>query len=262
VPEISGRNAVVGVSALLFATSTAVTVAWCLSMSGMGEVAMPGGWTLSMAWLPVCGQTWTGAAASFVGMWAVMMVAMMLPSLVPVLLRYGRALAAFGESRAGSLTALAGSGYFLVWTVLGAIIFGLGAAVAEATLQMPALARSVPAFQSLVLLLAGAFQFTSHKAKHLACCRTAPSLDSALPTSAWHAWRCGMSWGLQCCGACAGLTASLLAIGVMDLRAMVLIGTAISVERLAPAGQRAARAIGLMFIVAGLCLLWRAAAIA
>ena len=49
---------------------------------------MPGGWTMSMAWMRMPGQTWLGAAASFLGMWVGMMVAMMLPSLVPVLWRY------------------------------------------------------------------------------------------------------------------------------------------------------------------------------
>jgi predicted metal-binding membrane protein len=69
-----------GVSALLFAASAAATIVWCASMSAMGEMPMPGGWTVSMAWMRMPGQTWPGAAASFLGMWVVMMVAMMLPS--------------------------------------------------------------------------------------------------------------------------------------------------------------------------------------
>src|SRR6266850_4194636 len=81
-------HAFLGVSALLFAVSAAVTIVWCASMSAMGEMTMPGGWTMSMAWMP--GQTWPGAAA-FLGMWVVMMVAMMLPSLVPMLWRYRQA---------------------------------------------------------------------------------------------------------------------------------------------------------------------------
>jgi predicted metal-binding membrane protein len=47
----------------------------------MGEMPMPGRWTMPMAWMRMPGQTWPGAAASFLGMWVVMMVAMMLPSL-------------------------------------------------------------------------------------------------------------------------------------------------------------------------------------
>jgi predicted metal-binding membrane protein len=85
---VSGRasqRAFFGVSALLFAASAAVTIVWCTSMSEMGEMPMPGGWTMSMAWMRMSGQTWPVAAASFFGMWSVMMVAMMLPSLVPML---------------------------------------------------------------------------------------------------------------------------------------------------------------------------------
>src|SRR5262249_7145813 len=65
-----------GVSALLFAASTAGTIVWCASMATMGDMPMPGGWTMSMAWMRMPGQTWPGAAASFLGMWVVMMLAM------------------------------------------------------------------------------------------------------------------------------------------------------------------------------------------
>src|SRR6266478_2366089 len=81
--ERASQQAFFGVSALLFAASAAVTIVWCASMSVMGEMPMPGDWTMSMTWMRMPGQTWLGAAASFLGMWVVMMVAMMLPSLVP-----------------------------------------------------------------------------------------------------------------------------------------------------------------------------------
>jgi hypothetical protein len=45
------ERAFFGVSALLFAASAAVTIVWCPSMSAMGEMPMPGGWTMSMAWM-------------------------------------------------------------------------------------------------------------------------------------------------------------------------------------------------------------------
>ena len=62
---------------------------------------MPGGWTMSMAWMRMPGQAWPAAAAMFLGMWIVMMVAMMLPYLVPALWRYRQAFAATGETRLG-----------------------------------------------------------------------------------------------------------------------------------------------------------------
>ncbi|WP_437341762.1 hypothetical protein [Cupriavidus basilensis] len=74
------ERAFLGVSALLFFACTAGTIAWSASMSAMGAMPMPGGWTMSMAWMRMCGQTWPGVAASFLGMWVVMMTAMMLPS--------------------------------------------------------------------------------------------------------------------------------------------------------------------------------------
>ena len=83
----SRRAAFFGISALLCAGRATVTAVWCLSMTTMGEIPMAGGWTMSMAWLPMCGQSWAGAAASFLGMWVVMMAAMMLPSLAPTLWR-------------------------------------------------------------------------------------------------------------------------------------------------------------------------------
>src|SRR6516225_7497222 len=84
-------------SALLFAASAALTMFWCASMSAVDEMPMPGGWTMSMAWMRMPGQTWPLAAASFLAMWVVIMVAMMLPSLVPMLWRYREAVAGTGE---------------------------------------------------------------------------------------------------------------------------------------------------------------------
>ena len=81
VSERASQQAFFGGSALLFAASAAVTIVWCASVSAMGEMPKPGGWTMSLAWMQMPGQTWPGAAASFLGMWVVMMVAMMLPSL-------------------------------------------------------------------------------------------------------------------------------------------------------------------------------------
>src|SRR5579864_5682968 len=75
------QRAFFGVFTLLYLASVAVTIVWCRSMSAMGEMPMPGGWTMSMAWMRMPGQTWLGSAASFVGMWTVMMLAMMLPSI-------------------------------------------------------------------------------------------------------------------------------------------------------------------------------------
>ena len=78
---------------------------------------MPGGWTLSMVWTPMPGETWAGGGARFVAMWLVMMVAMMLPPLLPMLTRL----------RGNRLAALAGVAYFSVWALCGVAVYAVGA---------------------------------------------------------------------------------------------------------------------------------------
>ena len=126
-------------------------------------------------------------------------------------------------------------------------------------MQQPALARVVPIAVGVVVLMAGFLQFTTWKLRHLACCRVAPGRGRTLPADAGTAWRHGLRLGLHCSHCCVGLMAILLVIGVMDLRAMAVVAGAISVERLAPAGERVARATGAIAVGAGLFLVARAA---
>ncbi|MBV8215736.1 MAG: DUF2182 domain-containing protein [Verrucomicrobia bacterium] len=258
VSERVSRRTFFAISALLFASSVAVTIMWCSSMSTMGEMPMPGGWTMSMAWMRMPGQTWLGVATSFLGMWIVMMVAMMLPCLIPMLWHYRQAGVRQGETRLGRLTALVGVGYFFVWTVFGMIAFPVGVALAELDMQMTALARAVPMAVAVVVLIAGAFQFTAWKKHHLACCRNT-ELNCRLQADAGTAWRHGLHLGLNCCHCCAGLMTILLVVGVMDLRVMAAVTVAVTVERLAPAGESVARAIGAVIVGAGSIMIARAA---
>ncbi|TMH78816.1 MAG: DUF2182 domain-containing protein [Betaproteobacteria bacterium] len=257
--ERASQQAFLGVSALLFAASAAGTIVWCASMSSMGEMPMPGGWAMTMAWMRMPGQTWPGAAASFLGMWVVMMLAMMLPSLVPMLWRYREAVGRPGEKRLNRLTALVGVGYFFVWTVFGTAAFPLGVALAAVEMQQSALARAVPIAVGVVVLMAGFLQLTAWKLRHLACCREIPRRGRTLPADAGAAWRHGLRLGLHCSRCCVGLIVILLVIGVMDLRAMAVVAAAITVERLAPAGERVARGTGAVAVGAGLFLIARAA---
>jgi len=246
-------------AALLFAASAAVTILWCESMASVGGMAMPGGWTMSMAWMRMPGQSWPGAAATFLGMWIVMMVAMMLPSLVPMLWRYRLAVARTGARRLAGLTGIVGAGYFLVWTLIGLAAFPLGVVQTQAEMHWPALARAVPLAVAAIVLFAGALQFTAWKARQLACCREAPGRGRALAAERGTAWRHGLRLGLHCSRCCIGPTAVLLGLGVMDLRAMAIVMAAITIERLAPAGERVARSIGAVVLGAGLLLIAQAA---
>jgi predicted metal-binding membrane protein len=192
-------------------------------------------------------------------MWIVMMLAMMLPCLLPVLRRYQQAVGSTGNPNPGRLTALVGAGYFFVWTLFGMAVFLLGVPLAEIEMQQPAISRAVPLAAGISILLAGSLQFTAWKTRHLACCRQAPGCSCVLPADAAGAWRQGLRFGLHCSQCCAGLMAILLITGVMNLYAMVIVAAAITLERLAPAPARVARIIGIAGIGTGIWLICKAA---
>jgi len=257
----SGRtfhHVFLGVFALLFAATAALTIVRCASMSAMPGMQMPGGWTMSMVWMRMPGQTWPEAAASFIGMWAVMMTAMMLHSLVPMLWRYRQPVGRARALRAARLVALVALGYFFVWSLFGLAVFPFGVATAALEMHRPMLARLAPIAAGLVVLIAGALQFTPWKSHRLTCCREVPGLEPTLPPDGASAWRQGLQCGFHCSLCCANLTAVLLVLGVMNLPAMVAVTVAITAERLAPAGERVAQVIGFIVVGTGVMLIARA----
>src|SRR5881394_2745833 len=169
-----------------------------------------------------------------------------------MLWRYRQAAGAPGETRLGRLTALVGVGYFFVWTVFGMAAVPVGVALAAVEMQQPPLARAVPIAVGVVVLMAGFLQLTAWNARQLACCRESPGRGRTLPADAGTAWRHGLRLGLHCSYCCVGPMAILLVIGVMDPRAMAVVTAAITVERLAPAGERVAQVTGAVVVGTGL----------
>ena len=170
---------------------------------------MPGGWTMSAMWLPVCGQSWFGAAAGFVGTWAAMMVPMMLPLAVAPLRRYRATL----EGRASLLTAAAGLAWAATWTAFGVPVYLAGAAMAQTLLNTPALARMMPMMAALAGVAGAAW--------HLAAWRRRPAHPALSgPPVCAAALRHGARLGAHCVRRCAGLTVALLAAGIMETATM------------------------------------------
>lgn len=222
------KPAFFGVSAVLFTAAVAATLALCSAMAGMGEVPMAGGWTMSGAWLPMCGQSWSATTVSFLLMWLVMMVAMMQPSLTPALWRFNEALRTSGTPHPYLMTMLAGMGYYAVWALAGIAVFALGAMLASAATQFPALARGLPAAGNGVVLAAGAFQLSRWLGDTSERCGKQRS--ERLPPGA--AWRHGLRLGCECCRSCAAPMVILIIGGVMDLRLMTGVTALITAERL------------------------------
>jgi len=200
------------------------------------------------------GQSWGGSGVSFEIMWLVMMIAMMLPALVPplaVYAPYDLARTRADRIRAATLTTIVAIGYFAVWAGIGAAIYPLGAAIAAGQMQSAPIARTEPFVAGLTLVLAGWVQCSPWKARQLERCRALANCCSVRPASVAAAWRHGVTLGVDCGRCCCALMAAFLALGVMNPTAMILIAVAITGERLAARPALPARAAGVLLIVVG-----------
>jgi predicted metal-binding membrane protein len=222
-------------AAAIGAGCAAVTVYWCAAMPVMSSMSVKSPmWPMA----PV-----GGGLFAFLSTWTVMMVAMMMPVLVPMLRRYRLAMAQVRPEGIGRRTAVVGLAYFAVWTAAGVVAFAIGTGVDLAQHHAPAIADHSQTIGGIVVVAAGALQFSRWKAHHLACCRSNPTGSSAV----WH----GVRIGLHCCAASVGLMAILLVLGVMNLAVMALVTAATAIERLAPVGRRVAYGIGVIALAAG-----------
>lgn len=253
-PSQGGHNALASVHACAFAVF-AIAVALTLSSSRMmsGAMPMPGGWTMAMVWMRMPGQTWLGAGAMFAGMWLAMMVAMMLPSSLPMLLLYRRVIAFRGQRHTTLLTMLMASGYFIVWTMFGVIAYGIGVSTAAGAMRSPTFSALIPAGAGAALVVAGIYQLTPWKSACLTHCRDPLELVASHLHTGWRgAVALGVHHGLFCAGCCWALMVMQLAVGVMNLGAMAAIATVIALEKLAARGPLVARVVGLIAIATGI----------
>jgi predicted metal-binding membrane protein len=245
------------VAAAAFAGSAVATVVLCRSMSGGME--MPGGWTMSMAWMKMPGQSWPGAALMFMHMWLVMMIAMMTPSLVPMLARYRGALRRRGENDLLVSTLVAALAYFGTWQLVGIVAYPLGALVAAAAMQSTEVSRAIPVLSAVVLGLSGVTQLSSWKMRKLQRCRDPDACASSEPGGVGGAFEHGMGLGWCCASCCTGFMSALLVLGVMDGVVMALIATALTSERVMPHPRWAVRLSGVTMLALAAAILGKAA---
>jgi len=246
--ELIPRPVFLCVSALFFAASVAATVYFCRSMAG--GMDMPGGWTMSMAWMRMPGQSWPAAAAMFMSMWLAMMVAMMLPAVAPMLSRADRPL-------------WVACAYFLVWTAVGVPIFAIGILLAHAAMRWESFSRFIPPLAGISLLIAGAFQFTRWKISRLShCCNPLNCGASPAKGTRQAAIQQGIRFGRSCVICCSGFMVGLLVLGMMNLYVIATMTMMIALERLSPRHEMVARVFGIGLIGLGLFLIARAAKLA
>jgi predicted metal-binding membrane protein len=234
-----------GSGAFLFLSTATITIFWCGSMEGMSGMPMPGGWTMSMTWMPMKGLL--PATFSFLGMWTLMMIPMMVPSLMPMLYYF---------RNNAPLTLIVGIGYFLIWALAGLLIFPAGLFVSKLMMRSSGLSRTEPILIACFLVAAGLFQMTAWKAKYLNHCRASLCDSLKYPKTTGKAFRYGIGLGVNCFKCCLGQMSLLLVLGVMDLRVMGIIMAAVLIERLAPQGERLAKCTGSVSLAIGVLLLF------
>ena len=262
IPRATRESLVYLLAILAFLVSTTLAVWFCRSMSEGME--MPGGWSMSMMWMPMPGQGWLAAAGMFLAMWLAMMVAMMLPSVLPTIVIYRRVLQLRHEPQIGLATSFMALGYFLVWLAFGAAAFALGVVAASGAMRWEAASRAVPALSGLILIICGLFQFTKWKMSCLRHCRdplhfVATHLEGVpVRRRCAGSWRFGVHHGALCAGCCWGLMLAQLVLGMMNLTLMAVLAAVIALEKLAPRGIWIARAAGAASITGGFLLIGRA----
>lgn len=189
-----------------------------------------------------------GPLGWFLGVWSVMMAAMMLPSLAPTAALYARMTRRRGPIR----PLLFSSGYLVVWTLAGVLAysaFRLGRDVLGSQLAWDAGGRW---FAGGVLALAALYELTPLKHVCLARCRS----PLAFLLGSWRdgplgALRMGARHAVWCLGCCAALMVALFALGVMSLGWMALVAALIALEKTLPWRRLAVYGTaGLMLVLA------------
>jgi predicted metal-binding membrane protein len=192
-----------------------------------------------------------GALSWFLGVWVVMMAAMMLPSVAPTVALYSR----MTKRRAPALPLVFASGYLLTWASAGVLAFGIseaGGRLLGSELSWSEAGRWVAGG---TLVLAAVYELTPLKDVCLAKCRSPlgfllGSWRDGLP----GALRMGAQHGAWCVGCCWALMASLFALGVMSLAWMAFVAALIAAEKTLPWGRAVTYATAAVLLVLGILL--------
>jgi len=168
--------------------------------------------------------TQLGSFAFFVALWAVMMTAMMLPGLVPAVLRRTHS--------SGPVRAVVPfvASYLVVWTLVGALLYALYRPHGTIT-------------AGLVVIAAGLYELTRLKQHCRRCCRARTRSGG------------GFEFGLYCVGSSIGLMVMLVALGVMSIPWMLVIAALVFVQKLLPARAAVDVPLALAIIALGIVIM-------
>jgi predicted metal-binding membrane protein len=190
----------------------------------------------------------------FMGMWVAMMVAMMFPTVAPVVLAHRMVVKRRGEGVMPSISFMAG--YLVVWSLIGVI--PLAGFLAFRNLSASAAdSRWLPTLAGAILVVAGAYQFTGWKVVCLKACRSPLTfmMNHDWGGGSRSAFRGGISHGLYCLGCCWALMAVLVVVGLMNLVWMAGIAIVFLAEKNWKHGVGLTKLIGSGLVALGIAII-------
>jgi predicted metal-binding membrane protein len=241
------RRVMVGTIVALVALAVvawALTVNQALGMSGMVTgLAQVGSRMANPMTAPV-----------FMLMWLTMMVAMMFPTIAPMVLAHRLVLMHRGEGVVPSVAFVLG--YIAVWTAIGLIPLALFLGFRDLPEDQP-IVPWLPRLSGVVLLVAGLYQFTPWKRLCLRACRTplAFMMTHNFGSGSTGAFKAGLSHGAYCLGCCWALMTVLIVVGLMNLVWMVVLALIFLAEKNWRYGVMLNRVAGSAIVALGIAVL-------
>ena len=217
-------------------------------------LAAVGWWWAAREMRGMDGGPWTGLGTFgwFVGVWVVMMAAMMLPSVSPTVALYAR----LTRERSPLSPLLFAVGYLATWGGAGVVAFAVTVAGGRIDGNVLAWDRAGRWVAGATLVAAAGYELTPLKDVCLGKCRS----PLGFLLGSWRdgrtgALRMGAQHGAWCTGCCWALMASLFALGVMSVTWMAVVAGLIAVEKVLPWRRVATYGTAALLLVLGVLLL-------
>jgi predicted metal-binding membrane protein len=222
------ENLLPGIALLVLAVSGWAYIAYQASAMGGARISTMGG------------------LVPFALGWTAMMVAMMVPATLPLILLYrtvARNRLSASRARVGITALLAG--YVAVWAAAGLPVYAYA-------LAAETVGRFAAVLPAVLLIIGGAYQFTSLKHScHARCSSPLFFLMRKWKPGTAGALRLGVLHGIDCLGCCAGWMAGLVALGMMNLALVFTAALIIFAEKTLTNSHRIARPLGIVMVAAG-----------
>ncbi|MGO9901991.1 MAG: DUF2182 domain-containing protein [Solirubrobacteraceae bacterium] len=199
-----------------------------------------------------------GGLGWFVGVWATMMAAMMLPSVMPMTLVFARVSAEHQRGRSFVPSWVFIIGYLAVWTAYGLLAYVIFRIIQAAHIHALSWHAEGPLIAGSAIAAAGLYQLSPLKRSCLRHCRSPTHYVRSRWRPGWSgAARMGIEHAAFCIGCCWGLMLILFALGVMSIVWMLVVAALIFAEKVLSFGERLSRVFAVAFVLAGI---WVAAA--